>query len=67
MNEKKNDVVKNAILLLFYKKSKKKYLPKVKVSDKIAKSSNDRKQQKKQQKATYRCKTQGSCGGWKKF
>ena len=32
---------------------------------KIAKSSNDRKQQKKQQKATDRYKTQGSHGGWK--
>ena len=41
----------------------KKYLPKVKVSVKIAKSSNDIKQQKKQQETTDRSKTQGSRGG----
>ena len=45
------------------KKRDKKVLPKVKVSDKIAKSSNDRKQQKKRGKTTDCSKTQGSRRG----
>ena len=63
IDRKKKGVVKNVLLYLFFKKSEKKYLPKTKTSDKIAKSSNDRKQHQKQQKATYRHKSHGSCGG----
>ena len=42
-------------------------MPKEEVSDKIAKSSNDRKQQKKQQETTDRCKSQGEPRRLKKF
>ena len=47
----------------FFIYNRKKYLIKVKVSDKIAKSSNDRKQQKKRGKTTDCSKTQGSRRG----
>ena len=41
-------------------------MPKKETSDKIAKSSNDRKQHQKPEKATYRHKSQGSSGRQKK-
>ena len=65
--QREKEEIGNSVLSYKSRKKWKIGLQKEKCFGKIAKSSNDIKQQKKQQKATDRSKTQGSHGGRKKF